>query len=266
MRQTNRLRLFFFFMLIVVTLLIVISKDVYTQDWRSASRASVGLAPDPAVTPEALIQVYGARAFSWRGYFGIHTWIAVKPTHATTYTVYEVIGWRQRQNQPVVVTENRTPDGRWYGNVPEILAEKRGDGVDALIARIDAAVRDYPYAREYTMWPGPNSNTFTAWVSRLLPELEIDLPPTAIGKDYLGSKFIGLPPSGSGFQFSLYGLLGMLTSNIEGLEINLLGLTFGVDPSPFAIKLPMLGRVDLASQNTHDPEERVTGDSHSQFH
>lgn len=99
-------------------------------------------------------------------------------------------------------------------------------------------MRVYPYSQQYTVWPGPNSNTFTAWVSRLVPKLKLDLPPTAIGKDYLGDKFIGLPPSGSGFQFSFYGLLGALTSHVEGIEINLLGLTFGIDHDPFAIKLP----------------------------
>jgi hypothetical protein len=30
-------------------------------------------------TREAVVQVYSARAVSWRGWFGVHTWIAVKP-------------------------------------------------------------------------------------------------------------------------------------------------------------------------------------------
>jgi hypothetical protein len=122
----------------------------------------VGIAPDPAITPEAVIQVYGARSFSWRRYFGIHAWIAVKPTDAMGYTVYEVLGWRQRWNQPVLISHNGSPDRRWYGNMPEVLTDKRGQGVDALIARIEKAVHDYPFASEYKVWPGPNSNTFTA--------------------------------------------------------------------------------------------------------
>ena len=68
-----------------------------TGDWRAASRAPVGLAPDPATTPEPVIQVYAARAVRWRGYFGVHTWIAVKPRAAPRYTVYEVNGWRLRR-------------------------------------------------------------------------------------------------------------------------------------------------------------------------
>ncbi|MDP1558609.1 MAG: DUF3750 domain-containing protein [Nitrosomonas sp.] len=239
-------RYFFCLIFFGVVLQIVTTEDVRAETWRTASRESVGIAPDPALTPEALIQVYGARAYSWRGYFGIHTWIAVKPTNAAAYTIYEVIGWRQRSNRRVLVKYDSPPDRRWYGNMPEVLAEKRGEGVDALIARIEDAARDYPYQREYTIWPGPNSNTFTAWVSRSIPELELDLPPTAIGKDYLGHSLIALAPSGRGIQLSLYGVFGVLASQVEGVEINLLGLTFGISSNPPAIKLPMAGRINLA--------------------
>jgi len=74
------------------------SHHALAQYWWNASREPVDLAPDPATTPEAVVQVYGARSFSWRGHLGIHTWIAVKPTDAQAYTVYEVIGWMQRRN------------------------------------------------------------------------------------------------------------------------------------------------------------------------
>ena len=57
-------------------------------DWRTASREPVGLAPDPATTPEAVVQVYAARTWGWRGYFGVHTWVAVKPAGAAEYTVF----------------------------------------------------------------------------------------------------------------------------------------------------------------------------------
>jgi hypothetical protein len=93
------------------------------------------------------------------------------------------------------------------------------------------------------MWPGPNSNTFTAWVLRGVPELGADLPPTAIGKDYSGAKLVASAPSGHGFQFSLFGLLGLTASGVEGLEINLLGLTFGINPFDPALKLPLVGRI-----------------------
>ena len=128
-------------------------------DWRAASRAPVGLAPNPATTPEAVVQVYAARAVRWRGYFGVHTWVAVKPRGAAEFTVYEVNGWRLRRTGSAVSVDHRPPDSRWFGNRPALLAERRGDGVDELIARIAQAVDSYPCADRYRVWPGANSNT-----------------------------------------------------------------------------------------------------------
>src|SRR3954467_13792987 len=62
----------------------------------SSGRETAALAPNPATTPEAVIQVYGARTMGFKGIFGVHTWVAVKATGAQSYTVYEVIGWRLR--------------------------------------------------------------------------------------------------------------------------------------------------------------------------
>lgn len=213
-------------------------------DWRTASREPMGIAPDPAEHKEAIVQVYAARAFSWRGIFGVHTWIAAKPTGGEAFTVYEVIGWRARHGGSAVTITQKAPDQRWFGADAELIADKRGDGVDDMIRRIDVAARSYPYDREYTIWPGPNSNTFTAHVARAVPELELDLPPTAIGKDYIpGGGFAARTPSGTGYQVSLYGLFGVLAGIEEGVEINILGLTFGVDPKDLAIKLPLAGRL-----------------------
>jgi hypothetical protein len=46
-------------------------------------------------------------------------------------------------------------------------------------------------------------------------------------------------------QVSHYGLLGFLVGPEEGFEVNILGLTFGVDPRDLALKLPGIGRVGL---------------------
>jgi hypothetical protein len=218
-----------------------------SYDWRTAPRHSTGIAPDPAETPEAVVQVYAAHAFSWRAAFGVHTWIAVKRTDAPKFTVYEVIGWHVMHGGGSAVSiSNRPPDGMWYGNAPEIIFDLRGDGVDDVIARIEQAVASYPYPDTYVVWPGPNSNTFTAYVARTVPELVLDLPPTAIGKDYpTNGGLVDQAPSGTGWQVSLFGLLGVMVAEEEGLEINVLGLTFGIDFNQPAIKLPGLGRLGL---------------------
>jgi hypothetical protein len=156
-----------------------------------------------------------------------------------------VIGWRHWHGQnPLVQRRDRHPDRHWYGARPEVYLERRGEGVEALIDRIEAAVAGYPYQDVYRTWPGPNSNTFTAYVGRAAPDLRLDLPPTAIGKDYLGqTTFADTSPSGTGYQVSLFGALGLLAAVEEGVELNLLGLTLGVDPFDLALKLPGIGRL-----------------------
>jgi Protein of unknown function (DUF3750) len=201
---------------------------------------------DPAKVDEAVVQVWGARTLGAKGIFGVHTWVAVKPEGAAEFTIYEVIGWRLRWSESALVIRNRAPDS-WFGAPGELYAEKRGAGVEELIRRIDKAAHEYPFAKTYSLWPGPNSNTFTAWIARAVPELETDLPATAIGKDYIGSDLISSAPSGRGFQFSLRGLLGVAASGVDGLELNILSLNFGVSPS--GIKLPLLGRIGAARIN-----------------
>ncbi len=222
--------------------------QVSGSEWWQASREPAGLAPDPATTPEAVVQVYAARAFSWRGAFGVHTWIAVKPSGAARYRIYQVIGWHLRHGGQALSIAEDIPDRYWYGNRPELLVDLRGAGVDAIIRRIDSVARAYPYATEYRLWPGPNSNTFTAWVARRVPELRLDLPPTAIGKDWLGADGpVAETPSGTGYQFSLFGVLGVLVGREEGIEVNIAGLSFGVDPLDLALRLPGVGRLALLS-------------------
>ena len=239
---------------LVALLLVLIAGPLWTLasgrvplhgDWRTASHRPTGLAPDPATHREAVVQVYASRAFGWRGAFGVHTWLAAKPRDAERYTRYEVIGWLARMGQPVIsVSSAHSPDAEWYGAAPVLLSDRRGADAEAAIAKLGLAVASYPHALAYSVWPGPNSNTFIAHVARAIPELEVTLPSTAIGKDYLplGEAF-ARTPSGTGYQVSLLGLLGASVARDEGLELNVLGLVFGVDLRRPALKLPGIGRV-----------------------
>jgi hypothetical protein len=57
--------------------------------WSRAEKASSRLAPEPRDEPAAVVQVYGARAYNWRGAFGIHTWVATRRQDADHYRVYQ---------------------------------------------------------------------------------------------------------------------------------------------------------------------------------
>jgi hypothetical protein len=194
------------------------------------------------------VQVYAARALNWRGVFGVHTWIATKPENAQQYAVHQVIGWRLFRNLPVVDSRPGIPDRRWFGNEPELIAELRGAAAARAIPKIIDAVASYPYGNEYKLWPGPNSNTFTAYIGKKVPELRMDLPVTAIGKDYpINGSVLDSTPSGTGYQLSMLGVLGITMARDEGIELNLLGLSLGIDFSHPALKLPFVGRLGMGT-------------------
>jgi hypothetical protein len=72
------------------------------------------------------------------------------------------------------------------------------------------------------------------------------LPNNAIGKDWLcGKIFFAISESGTGLQFSLYAMLGVIVGLSEGIEINIIGLSCGIDFLRPALKLPIIGRVGL---------------------
>jgi hypothetical protein len=214
-------------------------------DWRTATHRSAGLAPDPATHRDAIVQVYAGRAFGWRGAFAVHTWLSAKPAGADRYTRYEVIGWQARGGgSSVSVSDLGAPDAEWYGAAPMLLRDLRGADADAVIRKLPKAVADYPHARSYSVWPGPNSNTFVAHVGREIPELHLTLPSNAIGKDYLPAGQVwARTPSGTGYQLSLSGYVGVAAGRDEGFELNILGLVMGFDLRHPALKLPGIGRV-----------------------
>ncbi|MCY6382691.1 DUF3750 domain-containing protein [Hoeflea prorocentri] len=211
--------------------------------WRSADRSASGLAPEPAEEKAAIVQVYAARAYRWRGIFGVHTWLATKEEGASDYTRYDVIGWGRALRRSI-----GPPDGRWVGNTPQLLFEARGAVAARMIPQIEAAIAAYPYAGNgsYTLWPGPNSNSFIAAIARKVPELTVSLPSLAIGKDYASGWLTVMEmPSNTGWQISIAGYGGIGFGRVEGIELHVLGQTLGIDLFRPAIKLPGIGRLGL---------------------
>jgi hypothetical protein len=213
------------------------------RNWRTARWSSAGILPEVASDPEARVTVFAARTGGWRSIVAVHTWIVVKPAGAQDYTRYEVTGF----GSPLRVNGG-APDGYWIGAKPEMVADIRGPLAAGAIPKIEAAIGDYPYTEygSYRMWPGPNSNTFVATVLRAVPELEIAMPPEAIGKDFRADgSLLGATASGTGVEFSLYGMLGIKIGRVEGVELNFLSLVAGLDTQHPAVKIPAFGRVGM---------------------
>jgi hypothetical protein len=134
--------------------------------------------------------------------------------------------------------------------MPRLVGAVEGPAAEALIPRIREAVASYPHSRsgDYSVWPGPNSNSFVAYVLSAVPEAGIALPPTAIGKDWRdGWRPVGLTPSGTGVQLAIAGLFGVTVAWVEGVEVNILGLVAGIDIRRPALKLPGFGRIGMGA-------------------
>jgi hypothetical protein len=155
------------------------------NNWRTASREPAGIATLPNEDSRAIIEFYAADAFSWRGWFAVHPWIAIKENKATQYSVYEVTGWQVKKGLSAIREyQTTTPDRYWFGSKPELLLSIKGDKAEMLIPKVQAAIALYPWTHEYNVIPGPNSNTFVAWIGLQVPELGLELPFSAIGSGY----------------------------------------------------------------------------------
>jgi hypothetical protein len=214
----------------------------HPASYRDADWSSVGMLPPASADREARLLVFTGRTGRWKGIFSVHSWVVFKAENATAWSRYDVLGW----GQPVR-SNGWAPDGRWFGDIPRVLVDVRGSAAAALIPRVQAAIESYSYNNfgDYRVWPGPNSNTFTATVLRAVPELQTTLPPTAVGKDFRDHPYLGLTDSGTGIEASLWGLLGVKAGWVEGVELNFLGLVAGLDLRHPGLKLPGFGRVGI---------------------
>lgn len=240
-------------MLFLTLTLIFLSSCAQTNDWRTATKESANIAPLPDVEKEAVVQVYAAKTVSWRGNFSVHSWVAIKEKNASEYTTFHVIGWRSQRGLGTIRAEKDLPDRHWFGAKPELISSTIGIKAEEMIPQIFLAVKNYPYPNQYRAWPGPNSNTFVSHIIRSVPGMGVELPPNAIGKDWINdAQILGWSETKTGVQFSLLGALGMTLGLAEGVEVNLLGLSFGLDFYRPALKLPMIGRVGMKDEPIFD--------------
>jgi hypothetical protein len=214
------------------------------RSWRDADWSSTGMLPAASAEKPARFIMFTGKAGAWKGVFSVHSWVVLKRANAAEWTRYDVVGW----GQPVRVN-NWPPDGRWFDNTPVAIADISGPDAEKLIPRIEAAVNQYRFNRagDYRIWPGPNSNSFTAAVLRTVPELGVALPPNAVGRDFRDQLYAGRTDSGTGVELNLYGFAAVKLGWVEGVEVDLLGLVAGLDLRHPGVKLPGFGRIGVES-------------------
>ena len=211
--------------------------------WSDARWSSAGILSEAGLSEDAAIYVFSAMTGGLKGAVASHAWIVTKPKGANSYTRYDKVGWGSpiRKN-------HRPADAYWYSNAPQLVASVKGAKADLLIPKIEGAIAAYPYAEPggYTIWPGPNSNTFVAYVLRTVPELGAVLPPHAVGRDYLpDGEFVHIDDDWRDLHVTLRGLVGFSAGVRSGFEVHFLGLVAGLDFSRPGIKVPALGRIGI---------------------
>jgi len=211
--------------------------------WSEARWSSAKILPETSASEDAAIYIFSATTGGLKGAVASHAWIVTKEKGADSYTRYDKVGWGTpiRRN-------HRPPDAFWYSNPPQLVKAVTGVDAELLIPKVEGAIAAYPYAEPggYQIFPGPNSNTFVAYVLRTVPELGAVLPPHAVGRDYLpDGAFVHLDTDWKDVHVTLHGLIGFSAGIRSGFEVHFLGLVAGLDLANPGIKVPALGRIGL---------------------
>jgi Protein of unknown function (DUF3750) len=207
-----------------------------------------GTSPQAATAPSALpstcvVQLRYATLPHFLRAIAVHHWFAVFDPATRQWQRWEV--WQAKdaggKSMGHVHCDLRHPDCGVGGGAYRLAVEWNGHAARAICSVLNNA-RDYPYRDRYRAWPGPNSNTFVAWVLREAG-LHYSFDPRAIGKDYMGLLGMRRSARPPGAQVETP-LLGVKCSLHDSVEVHWLCLTWGLRWLPLAIDTPF-GRVSL---------------------
>lgn len=192
-----------------------------------------------AVSPR--VQLWHATLPSALRAVAVHTW----------FNLFDDLDGRWHRWE---VWQNRDAGGESWGHVHlDLMAPQRpvgggparcerewtGDEAQRLLAVLSSSP-EYPARNRYRYWPGPNSNTYAAWVLSQAG-IAYTLDPRAVGKDYLGVNGCGIRCHPWRLQVETP-FLGFHVDPARALEFHVLGLTLGVERAPVALSTP-LGRL-----------------------
>jgi hypothetical protein len=110
--------------------------------------------------------------------------------------------------------------------------------LDAVVACLERErnryFRDHP---DYFLVPGPNSNTIIDTLLRHC-KIHVELPATAVGRDYRGVIGASVTSLGTGVQLETW-LIGAKIGLEEGVELHIADVAFGVHFWPPALTVPV---------------------------
>jgi hypothetical protein len=99
------------------------------------------------------------------GAIAVHYWLVVIDEATGETHRWEVWQTRNAGGSSIghVHCDLKTPEDGVGGGPSRVVCEWRGKEAQAIDAVLQQAAH-YPYCSRYFLWPGPNSNTFVAWV------------------------------------------------------------------------------------------------------
>lgn len=192
-----------------------------------------------------------------------HAWIVARsappqgygPTHSRLRR-YEWAG--SAQVIPLATTDEAFTSAIAVGDIA-LHGVKSGspEEIEAIVACLEEETARY---QDFNCgcWPGPNSNTFADLLIRKC-KLGIELPATALGKDYRGPVGVSVTEARTGVQLQTW-VGGVRVGLKEGVQADLAGLTLGVHFWPPGLEVPINpGRLgfDTSSVRPVDPRKPV---------
>jgi hypothetical protein len=131
--------------------------------------------------------------------------------------------------------------------------------LDSVVHCLDRAETRYHHEHpDYFPIPGPNSNTIVDLMLRAC-DIHVELPATAIGRDYRGPIGASVTSVGTGVQVESW-VVGAKIGLEEGVEVHLLDLALGVHLWPPGLTVPVnpgrIGIEDSAHRAAEDNRRR----------
>jgi hypothetical protein len=178
-----------------------------------------------------------------------HTWFAVKQAGEPDWERWDL--WQEADAGVAslghIHRNLQGPRESVGGGPTEVVAVFHGGEAGAFIDCLRREAPRYADRDTYRAWPGPNSNTFVDAMLRVC-DLALDLPGTAVGKDWRGVVGASITARGTGAQVESP-LVGAKLGLTEGVELHVLTITLGIDWWPPAIKHPFGdGRLGFADR------------------
>ncbi|MFT6361502.1 MAG: hypothetical protein ACJAV6_000413 [Candidatus Paceibacteria bacterium] len=124
-------------------------------------------------------------------HFAVHTWIVTVSNGKIDR--WEILHQKSEDNTTGYFYRNAHPPVQglkkgfftnWDSNLIGSVSGDQYSLAKRILDYIENRTPTYPHQNKYSIYPGPNSNTYVAWILKEFPTSGIKLPWNAFGKNY----------------------------------------------------------------------------------